>query len=43
MPEFQRFLEQLKGVVDGAPLIEELDVVGTYNLFGTPDLEKSIR
>ena len=35
MPEFQRFLEQLKGVVDGPPVIEQLDVVGSYNLFGT--------
>jgi len=35
IPEFQRFLEQLKDVVDGPPVIEQLDVVGSYNLFGT--------
>jgi hypothetical protein len=36
IPEFQRFLEQLK-------VIEQLDVVGSYNLFGTQDLESSVR
>jgi quinol monooxygenase YgiN len=35
IPEFQRFLEQLKGLVDGPPVIEQLDVVGSYSLFGT--------
>jgi quinol monooxygenase YgiN len=35
IPEFQRFLEQLKDLVDGPPVIEQLDVVATYNLFGT--------
>ena len=35
IPEFLRFLEQLKGWVDGPPVIEHLDVVGSYNLFGT--------
>jgi len=35
IPEFQRFLEQLKGVVEGPPVIEHLDVIGSYNLFGT--------
>ena len=35
VPEYARFLEQLKGWVDGAPVIEQLDVVGSYNLFGT--------
>ena len=34
IPEFQRFLEQLKGWVEGPPVIEQLDVVGSYNLFG---------
>jgi hypothetical protein len=34
-PEFLRFPEQLKGWVDGPPVIEHLDVVGSYNLFGT--------
>jgi quinol monooxygenase YgiN len=33
IPEFARFLEQLKGWVDGPPVIETLDVVGSYNLF----------
>jgi hypothetical protein len=35
MPEFQRFLDQLKAVVDGPPVIEQLDVVGSYELFGS--------
>jgi quinol monooxygenase YgiN len=35
MPEFARFLEQLKDWVDGPPTIEQLDVVASYNLFGT--------
>jgi quinol monooxygenase YgiN len=43
IPEFQRFLEQLKELVDGPPVIEQLDVVGSYNLFGTQDLESSVR
>jgi hypothetical protein len=34
IPEFLRFLEQLKGWVDGPPVIEQLDVAGSYNLFG---------
>jgi quinol monooxygenase YgiN len=43
IPEFQRFLEQLKELVDGPPVIEQLDIVGSYNLFGTQDLESSVR
>jgi hypothetical protein len=35
IPEFQPFLEQLKAFVDGPPVIEQLEVVGSYNLFGT--------
>ena len=35
IPEFPRFLERLKGWVDGPQVIERLDVVGSYNLFGT--------
>jgi hypothetical protein len=35
IPEYVRFLEQLKDWVDGPPVIEQLDVVGSYNLFGT--------
>jgi hypothetical protein len=35
IPEYPRFLEQLKGWVDGPPVIEQLHVVGSYNLFGT--------
>jgi hypothetical protein len=34
IPEYRRFLEQLKGLVDGPRMIEQLDVVGSYNLFG---------
>jgi hypothetical protein len=33
MPEFTRFMEQLKDFVDGPPLVEQLDVVGSYHLF----------
>jgi hypothetical protein len=43
IPEFLRFLEQLKGWVDGAPVIEHLDVVGSYNLFGTQREESIVR
>jgi hypothetical protein len=43
IPEFLRFLEQLKGWVDGPPVIEHLDVVGSYNLFGTQRGESAVR
>src|SRR5262245_6630081 len=33
IPEFRRFLERLKDWVDGPPVVEQLDVVGSYNLF----------
>jgi hypothetical protein len=39
IPEFLGFLEQLKGWVDGPPVIERLEVVGSYNLFGTQPQE----
>jgi hypothetical protein len=42
IPEFQRFLEQLKGWVDGPPVIEQLDVVGSYGLFGAQREESTI-
>jgi hypothetical protein len=32
IPEFLRFLEQLKDWVDGPPVIEHLHIVGSYNL-----------
>ena len=41
--EFRRFLEQLKGWVDGPPVIEHLDVAGSYNLFGTERAESAVR
>jgi len=34
IPEFARFLERLWGWVEGPPVIEVLDIVGSYNLFG---------
>jgi hypothetical protein len=34
IPEFARFLERLKGWVDGPPVIETLEVIGSYDLFG---------
>ena len=43
IPGFLRFLEQLKGWVDGPPVIEHLDVVGSYNLFGTQREESAVR
>jgi hypothetical protein len=43
IPEYRRFLEQLKGWVDGPPVIEQLDVVGSYNLFGTQRQEAALR
>jgi hypothetical protein len=43
IPEYQRFLEQLKGWVDGPPVIERLDVVGSYNLFGAQREEPAVR
>jgi hypothetical protein len=33
IPEFGRFVEQLKDLVDGPLVIEQLDVVASYNLF----------
>jgi hypothetical protein len=43
IPEYQEFLEQLKGWVDGPPVIEQLDVVGSYNLFGAQREEAAVR
>jgi hypothetical protein len=43
IPEFQRFLEQLKDLVDGPPVMEHLDVVGSYNLFGVQREESAVR
>ena len=43
IPEFQRFREQLKELVDGPPVIEQLDVVGSYQLFGTQREESAVR
>jgi hypothetical protein len=43
IPEYQRFLDQLKGWVDGPPVIEQLDVVGSYNLFGAEREASAVR
>ena len=43
IPEFLRFLDQLKGWVDGPPVIEHLDVVGSYHLFGTQRQESAMQ
>ena len=43
MPGYPRFPEQLKDWVDGPPVIERLDVVGSYNLFGIRREESAIR
>jgi hypothetical protein len=43
IPEFLRFLERLKDWVDGPPVIEHLDVVGSYNLFEPQREESAVR
>jgi hypothetical protein len=43
IPEFVQFQEQLKSWVDGPPMIERLDVVGSYDLFGTEREESAAR
>ena len=43
IPEFAQFQEQLKSWVDGPPVIERLDVVGSYNLFGAQREEPAAR
>lgn len=42
-PGFLQFMEQLKDWVDGPPVIEHLDVVGSYNMFGTQREESAVR
>jgi hypothetical protein len=43
IPEYVQFLEQLEHWVDGPPVIERLDVVGSYNLFGAQREESAAR
>jgi hypothetical protein len=43
IPGFVQFLEQLKEWTDGPPVIEHLDVIGSYNLFGTQCEESPVR
>jgi hypothetical protein len=43
IPEFAGFLERLEGWVDGPPVLEQLDVVGSYNLFGARREEPAVR
>jgi hypothetical protein len=43
IPEYQRFLEQLKGWVDGPLVIEQLYVVGSYDLFGAQRQGSTVR
>jgi hypothetical protein len=43
IPEYGRFLEQLEDWVDGPPVIEHLDVVGSYDLFGAQREESALR
>jgi hypothetical protein len=35
IPEYAQFLDRLAGWRDGPPVIEQLDVVGSYDLFRT--------
>ena len=43
IPGFLEFLEQLKGFVDGPSAVEQLDVVGSYDLFGARREESAVR
>jgi hypothetical protein len=43
IPEFLGFLEQLKGWVDGPPVLEHLEIVGTYALFVTQPEDSAVR
>lgn len=43
IPEYQPFLEQLQGWVEGPPVVERLDVIGSYDLFGTQPRESGVR
>jgi hypothetical protein len=43
IPEYVQFQEQLKSWVDGPPVIERLDVVGSYKLFGAQREESAVR
>jgi hypothetical protein len=43
IPEYAQFLDKLKGWVDGPPVIEHLDVIGSYNLFGSHRAESAVR
>src|SRR4029453_9503580 len=43
IPEYTAFREQRKGWVDGPPVIEQLDVVASYNLFGAQREESAAR
>jgi hypothetical protein len=43
IPEYVHFQEQLKDWVDGPPVIERLEVVGSYNLFGAQREDPAVR
>jgi hypothetical protein len=43
IPEYLRFQEQLKGWVEGPPVVERLDVIGSYELFGSGRQESRVR
>ncbi len=43
IPEYVQFQEQLKSWVDGPPVIERLDVVGSYHVFGAQRDESAVR
>jgi hypothetical protein len=42
IPEYVRYMERLKDWVDGSPVIEHLDVVASYHLFGTRHEESAL-
>jgi quinol monooxygenase YgiN len=43
IPEYAQFLEKLANWVEGPPVVERLDVVGSYNLFGSERAESALR
>jgi hypothetical protein len=43
IPEFVRFFEQLREWVDGPGAIEQLDVIGSYNLFATRRVDPAVQ
>jgi hypothetical protein len=43
IPEYGQFLGQLKEFLDGPPVIEQLEVIGSYNMFEPQHEETNAR